>query len=66
MMTTDEYLKSLVDVKQTSARPVLDDGMWLRIPEHLIAPLQGIARRQRTSLQVIVAQALSDYVHRGL
>lgn len=48
--------------------PPEDDPVkvFVRVPDHLVSIIQAIAKRQRTSPAVVVAQALSDYCHRGL
>lgn len=39
---------------------------FVRIPIHLMPILRSIARRQRTTIDVIIAQAIRDYCEGGL
>lgn len=53
-------VSEIVDAELT-----LDRG-YVRIPPHLLPVLVAIARRQHTTVDVIVAQAIRDYCEGGL
>jgi len=57
-------LAMLVAAAETFENP--SHQVSYRIPDHLMPVLKSIARRQRTTVQVIIAQALADYCNGAL